>query len=105
MDILSLFSLKGKQLEDLSIADLTNIATMFGYDIQRLTPELRQAALLAPRGENIHSVADVIQSPESVKLALDILRGKADIKLNKGDEAPGFVHQCVHCGQMQAIYF
>lgn len=73
---LPLFSLKDKCLDDLTLDDLRCIAGVLGLELA-ITDELKKAGMALLQGKDIHTVADMIQSPESIAQLLQFLQGKS----------------------------
>lgn len=69
-----LMYLAGKRLEDLTMSDLQKVSNTMGLEV-KITDELQQAALGLLQGKDIHTVADMIQSPDSVAQLINLLRG------------------------------
>lgn len=55
-----------KQITDLTTADIDGVLDALGVQVN-VTEELRSAGLALLQGRDINSVADMIQSPESVQ--------------------------------------
>lgn len=94
MDILRLAKLAplvGKDLSDLTLPDLELAAAVFDIEVVA-TEELRNAALALLQGKNIHSVADLIQSPESVQQLISMFRRSKDTTA-----ANEYLVRCKHC--------
>jgi len=70
-----LMYLAGKRLEDLTMVDLQKVTNTLGLEV-KITSELQQAALGLLQGKDIHTVSDMIQSPESVTQLINLLRGQ-----------------------------
>lgn len=73
---LPLLSLKDKRLDELTLDDLRGVAGMMGIELA-ITDELKEAGLALLQGKDINTVADMIQSPESVTQLLQFLQGKS----------------------------
>lgn len=67
MKVMNLAHLKDKLITELTLSDLTSVrdAVIPGASIP-ISDELKDAALHMLRGDDIHKVADMIQSPESI---------------------------------------
>lgn len=72
---LPLLHLKDKRLEDVTEGELAQVAAILGIRID-INEELKKAGMALLRGENIHTVADMIQSPESIQKIMLFLQGK-----------------------------
>lgn len=68
----NLMPLASKTLDELTVSDLSSVADAFGVKVN-VTQELKEAGLALLKGKDIHSVADMIQSPESVLMIVDFL--------------------------------
>jgi len=102
--MMKLVGLLSKKTSELTVEDLQVIKTSLKIDTLNLTEELKDAAVSLLAGRDIHNVADLIQSPDSVKMVTDLFQGKTSIV--KGDEVMGenaFVHQCRHCQNFEII--
>lgn len=73
---LPLLSLKDKRLDELTLDDLRGVAGMMGIELA-ITDELKEAGLALLQGKDINTVADMIQSPESITQLLQFLQGKS----------------------------
>lgn len=72
--------LMGKRLEDLDVATVQDIASSLGKEVS-LNEELLSAGVALLAGDNIHTVADMIKSPESLQALMGfIARG---LNINK----------------------
>lgn len=100
MDILryaKLAPLFGKKLTDLSLDDLQVAADAFDVKVA-VTEELKTAALALLQGQKIDSVADLVQSPESVQQLISFFkRGE-----NPSNPVERLV-RCSHCGEFFLI--
>lgn len=100
MDILryaKLAPLFGKKLIDLSLEDLQVAADTLNVRVS-VTDEIKAAALALLQGQNIDSVADLVQSPESVQQLISFFkRGE-----NPSTPAERLV-RCAHCGEFFLI--
>lgn len=97
---MQLLSLLTKRPEELTDADLTAVLAQFAPGVG-LTDELKSAALALMKGEDIHTVSDLIQKPESIKRLVSLAKGTpAAIELEAGDE---IVRRCRHCGNFNII--
>lgn len=67
-----LFRYAGARFEDLTLADMKQVAEVLGIQVN-VTEELKEAGVALMRGENIHSVADMIKSPESIQQLMEFL--------------------------------
>lgn len=63
-----------KQITDLTPADIDGVLGVLGVQVN-VTEELRSAGLALLQGRDINSVADMIQSPESVQQLVAMLSG------------------------------
>lgn len=63
-----------KQITDLTPADIDGVLGALGVQVN-VTDELRAAGLALLQGRDIDSVADMIQSPESVQQLVAMLAG------------------------------
>lgn len=73
---LPLLSLKDKRLDDLTLDDLRGVAGVMGIELA-ITDELKEAGMALLQGRDINTVADMIQSPESIAQLLQFLQGKS----------------------------
>lgn len=71
--MLKLAPLAAKKLTDLTLEDISGVVSMFGIEVS-VTEELQAAALGLLQGKDIHTVADMIQSPESVTMMVEFIR-------------------------------
>lgn len=62
----------GARFEDLTLDDMKQVAKTLGIQVN-VTDELKEAGVALMRGENIHSVADMIKSPESIQQLMEFL--------------------------------
>jgi len=62
----------GARFEDLTLDDMKQVAEVLGIQVN-VTDELKEAGVALMRGENIHSVADMIKSPESIQQLMEFL--------------------------------
>lgn len=100
MDILryaKLAPLFGKKLSDLSLGDLQVAADTFDVNVP-VTEELKTAALALLQGQNIDSVAELVQSPESVQQLISFFKRGA----NPSIPSERLV-RCSHCGEFFLI--
>lgn len=104
MALVKLAPLMSKTIADLTLEDLMSIKTALKIETLPLTPELKEAATRLLAGENIDTVANLIQSPESVKRLMDLLTGK-NAQMIEAEQQQGFVHQCRHCREFEIIHF
>lgn len=74
MKFLKLLPLASKRLEDLTLAELNDVREIMGVEVH-VTDELKSAGLALLKGNNLDTVADLIQSPESIKQLIAFLRG------------------------------
>lgn len=75
MKLAKLAPLLPKRLDELSVEELKGVQTVLGVEAD-VTEELKAAALALFQGKNLNTVADMIQSPESIKqLVLFLKRG------------------------------
>lgn len=70
--LMPLFGLAGRRLDDLTLADLRQVAGALGIQAD-VTDELKEAGLALLKGNDIHSVADMIKSPESISQLVNFL--------------------------------
>lgn len=70
-----LMYLAGRRLDELTMLDFRRVADTFGIKVD-LTEELKLAGLALMQGQNINTVADMIQSPQSVAQLMNFLRGQ-----------------------------
>lgn len=82
-----------KKLTDLSLDDLNSVCDIFGLKV-KLTEELKLAALGLLQGQDLSTVADVVQSPESVQQLVSLFRGNAEQTV---PEQPDRLVRCPHC--------
>lgn len=90
--MLSLFPLLGKRLDELSTSDLTKIAGKLNVKVV-LTDELRAAGIALLKGQDIHTVSELVQKPESIQQLLGMF---APPVAKTEDMAQ--VKRCPHCG-------
>lgn len=69
-----LFPLAAKKLDELTLTDLKLVGTTLGLEVE-ITPELQAAAFKLLAGENIHSVSDLVQNPESIQQLITFIHG------------------------------
>ena len=69
-----LAALRNRRLESLTREELGGLAKAFGINVP-VTEELRVAGLELLKGKSLDSVADMIQSPESVAQIVTFLTG------------------------------
>lgn len=69
-----LAALRNRRLESLTREELGGLAKAFGVNVP-ITEELRVAGLELLKGKSLDSVADMIQSPESVAQIVTFLTG------------------------------
>lgn len=81
-----------RKLADLTVDDLRSIADVLGIADIDVTPELREAGLALLKGQNVDSVADMIQSPESIHQLVSVFQKKT--------EAPQPLVKCPHCREL-----
>lgn len=91
MNLLKLAPLLSKSPDELTDGDLATLSAQFAPGIQ-LTDELKQAALALLKDSNIHKVSDLIQSPESIKQLVNLVKPSQNVESN--DER---VIRCPHC--------
>lgn len=70
-----LMYLAGYRLEDLQMSDFRKIAEVLNIKVD-ITDELKEAGLAMLRGENIHTVADMIKSPQSLQQLVLFIQGR-----------------------------
>lgn len=88
--------LMGRKLSDLTIDDLGHLQSALGLNI-RITPELQNAALALLQGKSIDTVADLVQSPESVKQLVSLVKGEVKPEVQQA------VVRCKHCSEFFLI--
>jgi len=91
-NMLKLLPLVSKTLDELTGPDFKLIATTLGLKVE-LTDELKTAAMAMLKGQDINTVADLIQKPDSVKQLLEF------VSPPKSDEPNTMVARCKHCGE------
>lgn len=96
MRLAKLAPLMSKGLSELSQSDLELAASTFDIQVV-VTEELRNAALALLQGQNIHSVAELIQSPESVQQLISMFRR------SKGEAVNERLVRCKHCQEFFLI--
>lgn len=69
-----LASLRDRRLESLTPEEISGIAKMFGVNVE-VTDELKAAGMALLAGEDLDTVGDMIQSPESVAQLVQLLKG------------------------------
>lgn len=74
---LPLLHLRGKRLEDVTTEELSKIAEILGIKVN-VNDELKRAGMALLRGDDINTVADMIQSPESIQKIMLFLQGKSE---------------------------
>lgn len=74
---LPLLHLRGKRLEDVTTEELNMIAEILGIKVN-VNDELKRAGMALLRGDSIDTVADMIQSPESIQKIMLFLQGKSE---------------------------
>lgn len=84
--------LLGKRLEELTDDDLRGVASALKINVQ-VSPELRTAVMTLLKGQDIHSVSDLIKSPEAVKELMSFLSAP------KPEQDTASVLSCPHCSQ------
>lgn len=82
--------LLSKSVDDLTIDDLAKVRDVLKLDVA-VTPELRDAGIALLKGENIHSVADMIKSPDSVQKLMSLFAPPVR------EEPVKHVVRCPHC--------
>lgn len=88
--MLKLLPLLSKKLEDLTLDDLTLVRDFLKIDVP-VTDELKNAGIALLKGNDIHSVADMIKSPDSIQQLMSIF-----VK-PPAPEPMRFVVRCPHC--------
>lgn len=88
--MLTLLPLLGKKISDLTLEDITRVRDFMKLDVV-VTPELRDAGIALLQGMDIDSVADMIQSPESVQQLMSLFVKPKPIEPLKQ------VIRCPHC--------
>lgn len=68
--MMMLVPLMDKRLEDLDVNTVQGLLKAIGSDVV-VNDELLSAGLALLAGENIHSVADMIKSPESIQMLVN----------------------------------
>lgn len=71
---MKLLPLGSKRFEELTLEDLQLVGTVLDLNVE-VTPELKQAAFELLAGNNIHSVSELIQSPESIQQLITFFQG------------------------------
>lgn len=84
--------LMGRKLVDLTIEDLGLLQSALGLNI-RITPELQIAALGLLQGKSIDTVADLVQSPESLQQLVSLVKGEVKPEIQQS------VVRCKHCNE------
>lgn len=72
--LMSLVDLKDMKASDLTKEHVTRIAAAFGHNLP-FTEELVDALVALLRGKNIHAVADIIRSPDSMTDLVTFFKG------------------------------
>lgn len=85
----ALLPLLGKDVDQLSVEDIAAISKTLNINIP-ITEELRTAGIALLKGENIHKVADLIKSPDSIQKLLSMFAPKIA-------EPAKVVVRCPHC--------
>lgn len=84
-----LAALRNRRLESLTREELGGLARAFGIDVP-ITEELRVAGMELLKGKSLDSVADLIQSPESVTQIVTFftggVRGLADAQAEADED-------------------
>lgn len=73
-NMISLLPLMAKKLEELTLDDLSLVADALGMAVE-ITPDLKAAAVALMAGQDIHSVADLVKSPESIEQLIKFIHG------------------------------
>lgn len=100
MRMAKLTPLLPKKLEELSTGDLDSITEIFGLKTS-LTEEIKEAAVMLLKGRDLNTVADVVQSPESVQQLISLFR--KDAGSNQASE-PDRLVRCPHCRDFFLIH-
>lgn len=87
----------GKKLSELSLDDLRVATDVFGVNVP-VTEELKLAALSLLQGQSINSVADLVQSPESVQQLISFFK-----KTENPAVKPERLVRCTHCAEFFLI--
>lgn len=74
LQLASLGKLLPRRLESLTLDELKGVSEVLGVKIH-VTDELREAALALLEGKSLDTVADMIQSPESIQQLVLFLKG------------------------------
>ena len=74
LQLASLSKLLPRRLESLTLEEIKGISDAFGVKVS-VTNELRDAALALLQGKSLDTVADMIQSPESIQQLVLFLKG------------------------------
>lgn len=74
---LPLLHLRNKRLEDVTTEELGKVAEILGIKVN-VSDELKRAGMALLRGDSIDTVADMIQSPESIQKIMLFLQGKSE---------------------------
>lgn len=93
MKLMALAPYLTRKLDDLTVDDFAKIKDGLGVDID-LHPEIINAGVALMQGQNINTVADLIQSPAAIQSLLTMLKKPAR------DEQLMVVEQCPHCEKM-----
>lgn len=72
--IYKLLPLAPKKLHELTLTDLKLVGTTLGFNVD-VTPELKLAAIQLLAGQDINSVADLIQKPETIQQLITFIHG------------------------------
>lgn len=89
--------LLGKKLADLSVDDIKLATETFGVDVQ-VTEELKAAALGLLQGQQLDSVAELVQSPESLQQLISFFKKERDPVTSTER-----LVRCTHCGEFFLI--
>jgi hypothetical protein len=90
MSMMSLLPLMGKNLSQITLDDLNLVVKAMKLTVTP-TEELRLAALQMLQGKDLNTVADLIQSPESIAQLGNFIQGKTQ------PEETRDVVKCPHC--------
>lgn len=72
--LIALSPLMSKKLDELTPNDLLLVQKTFGLEVD-VSPELIEAGVALLRGENIHSVSDLVKSPAAIQQLIQFFHG------------------------------
>lgn len=93
--MLSLFPLLSKRLDELTNADLSEVANVLKIKVV-VTDELKAACLSLLKGMKFETVADLVQKPESLKQLISFVTPPPP-QLSAVEASA--VMRCPHCSQ------